>query len=414
MKSRISSLFIIYLIITLSLAGCPRKPDTYTGTVSGANGGEISAGDLALSFPKGVTAGEIAVQIKKENARPEIKGSPELVKAYKDVKVLSDIYGVTVDQSSFDKSVYLELKFDPAMVKGDELYVCSVANGKLETAEVIAGDLEDGYIIVKADHFSTWFVAAGTALLATLIYVGYKAYTFGKNENQPWSLIEPDHPKILNFIKENSLKLPEVGPKAERFAMVNYHKKFGARNDTYFNRVVHLTGNKGSDVLNQQEAACWDLTAFFGSILYGMQPDMSQKIRLVKGTLNGNRHSWIEIVVGGQVFVVNTARTDTFEFVARDILYKEQNLKPTDFYTKAQGSLKPYNPEWFKPLLSDISARIEELKAEHRKLQEELERLAALGEDLTDADVARMDEIRTQQKAIYNQVMALKAQLTGN
>jgi hypothetical protein len=394
------------------IRGVPRS--IFSGNVSGTNGGEIAFGTLALSFPPGASNGDMQVAIKKQSTLPEIEGDPELIKIYKEMRVVGDIFDIKTGQAAFNKPFYLEFKFDPARIKAGELYVCTVADGKLSVPEIIAGDLEEGYVIIRSKHGSTWFLALSAVALPAVLYVGYKAYTFVSNENNPWNLIEPNHPKISAFIANKSLGLPAIGPATERFKMVNYDRKFKGRDDTYFNRVVNLTGRSGSEVLDQEEVACWDLTTFFGSILYSMKPDISQNIRLVKGTLDGTRHSWIEIVVDGQIFVVNTGRTDAFEFVARDVLYKEQKLKPARMYTKNSGSLTSYDPEWFKPFLydnSDTKAKIAVLKAEHKKLQGELERLQARGESITIAEEKRMIEIRARQSAIFAEVKELQKKL---
>jgi len=384
---------------------------TYSGSVSAAQGGEISFGKLAISFPPKTGSGDLKVEIKKQSTLPEITGTPEQLRAYKELRVIGDILEIKTSQASFGQPFLMEFKFDPSKVKDDELMVCTVKDGKISLAEVVAGDLEEGYVIVRSDHCSAWFIAASAVALPALLFVSYQAYGFVSNERAPWSLIEPDHPKISSFITTNSLSIPSVKPGTERFTMTGYNKKFLERKDTYFNRVVYLTGTKGSDVLNQSEVACWDLTTFFGSILYSMKPDMSGRMRIVKGTTGNDRHSWIEVVIDGQVFVANTGRLDALEFVARDVLYREQNLKPTHMYTKDQGSLKKYDPEWFKPFLYDSNAaKIDALKAEHRQLQAELEALSARGEEITGEQSQRMDVIRARQKAIYGEVKKLQSE----
>ncbi|MGV8125393.1 MAG: hypothetical protein AB2L14_37080 [Candidatus Xenobiia bacterium LiM19] len=384
---------------------------TYSGSVSAVQGGEISFGELAISFPPGIGSGDVQVEIQKQSALPEITGTPEQLKAYKELRVIGDVLEIKTSQASFGQPFLMEFKFDPSKVKDDELMVCTVKDGKISLAEAVAGDLEEGYVIVRSDHCSAWFIAASAVALPALLFVSYQAYGFVSNERAPWNLIEPDHPKISSFITTNSLSIPEVKPGTERFTMTGYNKKFLERKDTYFNRVVHLTGNNGSDVLNQSEVACWDLTTFFGSILYSMKPDMSQRMRIVKGTTGNDRHSWIEVVIDGQVFVANTGRLDAFEFVSRDVLYREQNLKPTHMYTKDPGSLKKYDPEWFKPFLYDSNAaKIDALKTEHRQLQAELEALSARGEEITGEQSQRMDDIRARQKAIYGEVKKLQSE----
>ncbi|GEM_PF-1644926 len=383
--------------------------DTYNGKVSGADGGDLSFGSLSLSFPRGTGNGDVQIDITRQRTLPPIKGTPEEIEAYKKLRVIGDIFYIKTSQTVLNKPFFLEMKFDPALVKGEDPVAYTVADGKLTVPEVIAGDLEDGYMIIRSEHCSYWFLSFPVIALAA--YVGYQANNFARNEREPWNLIEPYHSRISDFIATNSLALPPVGPKTERFTMSNYNKKFQGRPDTYYNRVVHLIGNKGSDVLDLKETACWDMTTLFGSILYTMKPDMSQRIRLVKGSAGGTRHSWVEVVVEGQVFVVNTGRTDTFEFVARDVLYREQKLVPTHMYTKDPGSLRSYDLQWFKPFLydsSDINAKIEALKAEHRLLQGELVRLGAQGTEITAEGGQQMDALRCRQKAIYTEVMELK------
>jgi len=102
--------------------------------------------------------------------------------------------------------------------------------------------------------------------------------------------------------------------------------------------------------------------------------------------------------------------------VSRDILYSEQELIPTKFYTKEQGSLKQYDPDWYKPFLFlDIQTKIDALKAEHKSLQEELVWLnLRQSVSPTDSGVKRMADIRTRQKEIYIEVMELKKQLSNS
>jgi len=306
---------------------------------------------LTIVFTPGSRAAE-RLQVTRVTSLPPIQGTTEELRAYRGLQLVSDAWEIR-DPTGAAEPFEIELRFDPAVARGKDLILLAVSDGRVWTPRVFAAG--PGYVIAEGEHFSWWFVVASSILLVTLVGVAWQANSFTSNEAAPWTLIEPGHQKIKGFIQQNKLSLPTLSPGTKRANLTNYKNKkvFEERKDTYGNRVVHLIGKRGSAVLDETKVACWDLTTLFASILYTLDPDIGPRMRLVKGTAGEIRHSWIEVVIDGQVFVVNTGAqglTD-FEFVARDVLYKEQNLKPKQSYTKDADSLRDYNPDWFKPYL---------------------------------------------------------------
>jgi len=368
---------------------------------------------LTIAFAPGSRAAE-RLQVTRVSALPPIQGTTGELSAYQGLQLVSDAWEIR-DPTGAAEPFEIELRFDPAVARGKDLILLAVSDGRVWTPRVFAAG--PGYVIGEGEHFSTWFVVLSSVLLVALVGVAWQAHSFTSNEKGPWALIEPGHQKIKDFIQKNKLALPTLSPDTKRVNLTNYKKVFKEREATHYNRVVHLIGKRGSAVLDETKVACWDLTTLFASILYTLDPDIGPRMRLVKGTTSGERHSWIEVVIDGQVFVVNTgARGLTnFEFVARDVLYKEQNLKPDQYYTKDVNSLRKYNPDWFKNYLGPndkTQAKIDTLKARHMALQGELQQLAARGTSISPKEEARMDAIRTEQKQIYQDVKALQKILT--
>ncbi len=368
---------------------------------------------LTIAFTPGSRAVE-RLQVARVKAFPPIQGTAEERKACQELQLVGDAWEIR-DLTGTVEPYEIELRFDPADARGKNLILLAVSDGRVWLPRVFAADPNEGYVIAEGDHFSTLGVVVVSAMVATLLGVAYQSYAFVSNEMTPWVLIEPGNQKIKEFIKKNKLALPSMSPGTERVELANYNRVFEEREDTAFNRVVHLTGKRGSAVLDETKVACWDLTTLFASILYTMDPDIP--MRLVKGTADGGRHSWIEVVIDGQVFVVNTGAKGltAFEFVARDVLYRQQKLKPGKSYTKDAGSLGNYDPDWFKLYLGadgKTQAKIDALKARHAALQVELQQLAALGTSIRPEDEARMDAIRTEQRQIYQEVLTLQKTLS--
>lgn len=413
MKSDFRVILVLYLILSLAVTGCMDPKVIYEGTISGSNGGEVSVNGLAISFPEDINKEDIRISITRETVLPEITGTPEQIEAYNNFKVISPIYKITSSQSNFDKPFYLKMTFDPSFFNelkdGEGIFLVSVSeDGKFEIPRVVDGDFMNGYLTVETTHFTTYFVVITVGgIIAMLIGSGI---LIKKSDawNRPWQFVEPGNELIKKFISDNNIKLPDKrDPKG--FVMQGYTKKFVERKDV-------ISPYTGSQVLNVNEVSCWDLTNFFGSILYTLASDPqntgvdSEKIRLVMGTANKTLHAWIEIVIDKQIYVVDTSDPTSFKFVARDDLYKNLNLKPTQTWTKDIGSLSKYDNQspWYLQYITsaDIEAQIKALTLQHKKLQEQLEDLNQ--GTITDDTLRKMDEIRRQQKEIYNKVMELK------
>ncbi|MCZ7400255.1 MAG: FlxA-like family protein [Candidatus Methanoperedens sp.] len=416
MKSDFRVILVLYLVLSLAVTGCIDPKVIYEGTISGSNGGEISVNGLAMSFPESINEEDIQISITRETVLPEIAGTTEQIEAYNGFKVISPIYKITSSQSNFDKPFYLKMTFDPSFFNelkdGEGIFLGSVSeDGKFEIARVVDSDFMNGYITVETNHFSTWFMYVAPIMLIT-IFVGSGLFIKkGDAWNSPWQFVEPGNQLIKKFISDNNIKLPDKrDPKG--FVMQGYTKKFVERKDLK----AYISPYTGSQVLNANEVSCWDLTNFFGSILYTLASDPQntgvdgEKIRLVSGTANVTLHGWIEIVIDNQIYVVDTSDVTSFKFVAKDDLYKKLNLKPAYTWTKDIGSLSKYDNQspWYLQYITsaDIEAQIKALTLQHKKLQEQLEDLNQ--GTITDDTLRKMDEIRRQQKEIYNKVMELK------
>ncbi|MFZ3059192.1 MAG: FlxA-like family protein [Candidatus Methanoperedens sp.] len=426
MKSGFRVILVLYLVLSLAFTGCIDPDVVYEGTISGSNGGEISVIGLAMSFPESINEEDIQISITRETVLPEIAGTTEQIEAYNGFKVISPIYKITSSQSNFDKPFYLKMTFDPSFFNelkdGEGIFLGSVSeDGKFEIARVVDSDFMNGYITVESNHFSTWFMYVAPIMLITIFVGSGLLMKKGDALNSPWQFVEPGNELIKKFISDNNIKLPgKRDPKG--FVMQGYTKKFVERKDVK----AYISPYTGSEVLNVKEVSCWDLTNFFSSILYTLASDPQNtdvdvdKIRLVRGTANVTPanvtpanvtlHGWIEIVIDNQIYVVDTSDVTSFKFVAKDDLYKKLNLKPTYTWTKDIGSLSKYDNQspWYLQYITnaDIEAQIKALTLQHKKLQEQLEDLNQ--GTITDDTLRKMDEIRRQQKEIYNKVMELK------
>ena len=253
-------------------------------TISGADPAVLKKNGLAIAFAPGSRAAE-RIQVSRVRTFPPIRGTAAELKAYKGLQRISDVWEIKEPPGAAEP-FEIELRFDPSAARGKDLMLLAVSDGRVWTPSVLAAGPD--YVIAESEHFSTWFVVVSTIALAALVGVAWQAKSFTNNEATPWRLIEPGHPKIKEFIQKNNLSLPSFPPDTQRVNLKNYNKVFKEREDTHFNRVVHLTGKRGSEVLNESKVACWDLTTLFASILYTLDPSIGPRIRMVKGTAGGN------------------------------------------------------------------------------------------------------------------------------
>ncbi|MGD8781384.1 MAG: hypothetical protein PVH88_20765 [Ignavibacteria bacterium] len=429
--NKVARLLAVFPMLFL-LTGCPPDIQEFSGRVPANTGGAVTFNNLEVFVPEGVSSNDIEFSILEQYEFPEIAMLDEQIELLEDSYLASPVYKVSSNQETFPKPITVKLKIDPEKLNGikydEDIFICRVKNGIIELKEITYFDLESGTVFIQTEGFSNLLalVAKYSRVLKFVSYTGaaviaweglnlYYAHKMYKNELKAWEYVEPNHPSIENFIKVNNLKIPDKAAASDEFKLINYNKKFDIKGWQYLHP-WDFTGMKGSEVLNANSVTCWDVTNFFTSILYSLDtPDLNGKIKLVKGLINGVRHSWAEVVIDGKAFVVDTyGGAGEFRFVERDAYYESHNLVPTRMYTKDANSIKDYNKDWCKDLLyasNDIEARMKWLKDRHRELQVELNDLAAEGELLTASEVARMDAIRKEQKKLYQEYIDLRNKL---
>jgi len=411
--------------MSLVFTGCiPDYNSIYDGTLPGTIGGVVTAGDMEITIPPGTNSEDIKLTVKQVNTLPHIQGTAEQLEAYSKLKVVSPAYDVTVENFKFDQPAIVQFKVDPALFtnlkEGEGIFLCSVSDdGVFDVPRLINIDSRNGSITVEVNHFSTLFTVSATIgillLFAAATVLTYQTY-YGRGDalTRPWQYIEPGNEKIRKFIEDNNIRLPDTRSATE-FDMQGYNKKFGVRNTGPLDPPY-----TGSQTLEAKDVVCWDLTNLFGSILYTMASDKNkgidgEKMRLIKGYAGATLHSWIEIIIDGRVYVVDTTNPGAFKFIDKDTAYENLKLKPSQTYTKDADSLVKYNEQspWYLQFSlgrTQIEAQIKELTQKHRRLQEELEKLNQSAE-ITDEIASQMDIIRGMQKELYSQVMALKKKL---
>lgn len=363
MKKMVKLSTIVLLCISLILSGCNwGSENIYSGQVSGVNGGTINAGSIAITLPRGIGRDNISISIDKGTDIPAIKGSEEQQKAYKQFRFIGPIYKITASQKQFEKSFFLMVRFDPSefdrLKEGEILHVISISDdGIAAFPKVVYSDFRKGVITVESSHFS-WIslIASSPKAVAILLTAAFGVMAFNaynaNARNDPWQFIQPDDDSIDNIAHQ--LSLPSNRSNDDGFTMEGFNKTFvGKRDDPKFIKRPY----SGPETLKQDYVLCWDLVALYGSLLSNMarRPEETgihgDSMRFVTGTAIGEdgegEHTWIEIVIDGKAYVVDTASKKPFRFIPLEKAYKDSSLSPLRMYTLQPGSLTNYDPNWY-------------------------------------------------------------------
>lgn len=367
MKKMFKLSTIVLLCISSFLSGCNwGSENIYSGQVSGVNGGTINAGSLAITLPHGIGRDNISISIEKSTDIPVIKGSEEQQKAYKQLRFIGPIYKITASQKQFEKSFSLMVRFDPSefdrLKKGEILQVISISDdGETVFPKVVYSDLRKGVITVKSSHFSIIGLIAATpaicvkvAVAAAMVAATAELAYSASARNNPWQFIQPDNKSIDNIAHQ--LRLPINRGNNVAFIMEGFNKRFvGVRPEPLLNKRPF----SGPETLGQDYVLCWDLANLYGSLLSSMarRPDETgihaDAMRFVTGSAIDNKgnkgeHIWIEIVIDGKAYVVDTASLKTpFRFIPFEKAYRDYSLSPVRMYTLQPSSLTDYDPNWY-------------------------------------------------------------------
>lgn len=168
---KVAMLCIVVLAgMSICLAGC--SEEIYNGQVSGSQGGKISAENLEIILPAGISNNNINLAIYSGADVPEIQGTERQREAYEHFRFIGPIYKIEASPNQFRSPFYLTLKIDSAELSGlkasEILNVVSISdNGILEFPAVFFRSRQGDLITIMANHFSDYgAVATDPATLA--------------------------------------------------------------------------------------------------------------------------------------------------------------------------------------------------------------------------------------------------------
>lgn len=187
MKKVAKLCMIVLASMTICLVGCSRE--IYNGQISGPQGGKISAENLAIVFPAGITNNNINLTINSSTDVPAIKGTERQLEAYKNSRFIGPIYKIGASPNQFNSPYYLTLKLNPDELNevntSEILNVVLISdNGTLAFPAVYSRSLKGDVVTIRATHFcDIGFLATNPGELATLANA-FAANVTGNNRAQ--------------------------------------------------------------------------------------------------------------------------------------------------------------------------------------------------------------------------------------
>jgi len=307
---------------------------------AGPDGGVVENQELGVTvkIPQGAVKTAAPITIRRAQNPPPLSAA-QMPSTLASLVYPGPVLDLGPSATSFDQPLNVRLKWPELAGLDPQQFAPEVGWYDGATWQPLdAVEFKDGELAFNTDHFSLfWPVLGGLITVAAW----YEMQQWADVWKTPEILITPDKiPKAhLDKIKlpeklEFPLNLPRCG--FNTFIPVNRPAVFPAN---------------GATMVTRKKANCWDSCNYVASVLLAKNDPRFKLFKIVqgkvtvvnsKGQLVTGDHAWIELKVGGQVYVLDTTHPDNLVFIPRDEAYRRDKLESVTQWSCHPDSKKPY------------------------------------------------------------------------
>ena len=347
--SKVISTLLAIVVLALPLLGCGGKGTDFV--VSPSQGAEVTLDSFTLEIPRNGVSSDGKSNVSVVSKPPELFSdlskdeSSALSSTY---AFVGNVYDVQLE-SALEKPATVTLEYSaqdiPAGFSEDDLYIVQYIDGGWHLVESRV-DPATQTLSAQVSHFSLVTICAA---FGVVVFAGVGAMIFSLL-TQP-AFIGTAH----RYLTPNASNIKDA-VSSGRFVVDVAGKRLLLNGVTLKaeNRSRLARPKTGSEMMTNATGMCEDFSNLFGSLLicagYPVRAVGGNATYLVgNGQVSGG-HAWIEVLIGKEVYYVDTFDPKAIKLIPIEEARRTLNLKPGLMWGKtADGKViqsRPYDESW--------------------------------------------------------------------
>ncbi|MFA5042695.1 MAG: hypothetical protein WC381_07340 [Kiritimatiellia bacterium] len=320
-----------------SSSGAGERPESI-----GREGGVVEDRGLGVTvtIPPGAVEAAVPITIRRAENSPPPAGAP-MPSTLASRLYLGPILDLGPSATRFDQPVNVRIKWpelaglDPEQFAPEVGWYDGATWQPLETV-----NFKDGELSFNTDHFSLFWPVVGVVGAAV---AWYELQQWANVWKTPEILITPDKMPQTHLDK---IKLPGKLEFPLNLPQCGFNTFKGVKRPAVFPA-------NGATMVTRKSANCWDCCNYVASVLLAKNDARFKFFKIVQGKVTvtnraGQRetgdHAWIELKVGGKVYVLDTTHPNDLVFIPRAEACRRDNLAPVTQWDCHPNSSRPYMP----------------------------------------------------------------------